>query len=341
MINFFAQTPADPEEQSRDLVVMDQEESIGDEVSRTLGVLLPWSTSIMFHLAILLLVFFLGMVILQSPEEEKRKSVSTPTNDPVPVELEVADLSHTVSRSMPSPPPTPSKPVPDGEIFIDPARFPAPTFGHTPDSPFDGRGLEGTGNVFVQPSGEKPMRVAYVIDASGSLIDTFPFVLDELCRSIRSLERKQQVAIIFYGDDKVTEVPPAGLTRATTQAKARMIDWINGPTSNVVPRGSGNPVAAIQRALQYKPELVYLLSDNITGRGPYAINQAALLKEIKRSNIHGAKINTIQFIYEDRMAMAVDSSGQMLGAQARTLYKISEQTKGVHRFVRAADLGIR
>lgn len=326
-----------------DEVFDEDEETVGDEVSKTLMVLLPWSISILFHLAIILLAFFLGWVIYQDQEKEEIVEAA-PTITPMPetkIKSEVKARKPDQRQSpSPKPPQNPTVqvvseiPLESVIAVMSPTATASPMAGPPGEGKFFGAGGGGGGGV-------QPTQIAFVIDASGSLIDTFPFVVEELKRFIRTLERKQSFTVIFYTDDKVIEVPPRGLNRADSKRKQMVIDWIDLSTYNVVPRGAGDPVQALQRALGYKPQLIYLLSDNITGKGKYSINQQTLLNEITRANRANTKITTIQFMYEDPLALAPGSSGGLAGPDARTLKKIADQTGGEHQFISAEDLGIR
>lgn len=338
----FADEPRPDEVEVLDEGFVEDEETVGDEVSKTLLVLLPWSISILFHLAIILLAFFLGWVVMQDKEEEKFVEAAPTLNvPPTPIKNEIKSRKPS-ERQRPSPrPPQQPKVQVVSEIPIEsviavmsPTATANPLTGQPGEGKFFGAGGGGGG-------GAQPTEIAFVIDASGSLIDTFPFVIEELKRFIRSLERKQSFTVIFYTDDKVIEVPPRGLNRADSKRKQQVINWIDLSTFNVVPKGSGNPVSAIQRALGYSPQLVYLLSDNITGKGKYSTDQRTLLNEIKRANKGNTKITTIQFMYEDPLALVPTGSGTLSGEDERTLKKISDQTGGEHRFVSAEDLGIR
>ena len=118
--------------------------------------------------------------------------------------------------------------------------------------------------------GGNAKKIIYVVDASGSLIDTFPFVIMELKRSISELKDAQSFTVIFFQGEDHIEVPPPRLKKATSENKLKVIEWVDPASGNVIPTGLSNPVKAITRALQYQPELIFLLSDNIPNPGHYA-----------------------------------------------------------------------
>lgn len=174
-------------------------------------------------------------------------------------------------------------------------------------------------------------RIAYVIDASGSMLDTMPFIIRELDRSIQQLNDRQFFTVLFAQADKAIECPPYGMKRAERSTKQHVLRWMDIDSGHVVPGGSANPVAAIKKALQYQPQLVYLLSDNITGRGRYEMDQKRLLKQIRRANTRHTRIHTIQFLYQDPL--------ERIGLEP-TLKLISLESGGVYQFIDGRQLGV-
>ena len=174
-------------------------------------------------------------------------------------------------------------------------------------------------------------RVAFLIDASGSLIDTMPFVIEELKSYIRKLQGPQSFTIIFFGRNTVLESPPRGLQPATGEYKDRTIDWLETNKDKVLGL-KGEPIEAIKNAISYNPQLIYILSDNITGEKQYAIRQEQLINEIKRL-MKGKKIlfNTIQFVHDDPLV----SQGK-----ERTLERIANEFGGMFKFLPGEELNI-
>ncbi|QDU32895.1 hypothetical protein KS4_09340 [Poriferisphaera corsica] len=171
--------------------------------------------------------------------------------------------------------------------------------------------------------------VVFVVDASGSLIDTLPTVLRELQKSIRKLSDRQNFTVIFFQGKRAFEVPPRGLKQGTAALKQQVIEWIDPAAHQVEPGEQTNPLRALGMALGYKPDLVFLLSDNITGQGVYEVDQKRLINEIARSNHRGTRINTIQFLYADPL----EGEGR-----PGTMRLIAEQTGGLFKFVEEGDL---
>ncbi|MBB6430565.1 hypothetical protein [Algisphaera agarilytica] len=173
-------------------------------------------------------------------------------------------------------------------------------------------------------------RVVYLIDASGSLIDTFPFILEELQRSIHQLQPEQSFAVMFFAGSKVTEAPPYGMKRATTRAVQHTSQWIDPGSGRIIASGRPNADAAIRRALAYQPDAIILLSDGLTGGGDKALaTRARLLSLIETANTRDVVFHTLQVRRPDPL-----STPTRLG----TLELIAMQSGGVHRYLGEEDL---
>lgn len=130
--------------------------------------------------------------------------------------------------------------------------------------------LEGTGLGLHQAgsapaffgagaSGRAVMDIVYVVDRSSSMMDTFDFVRKELIRSISSLRRSQRFHVIFFNAGPLLENPPQRMVHAI---EANRKDFF-GFLETVNPSGSTDPLPALYRAFDYKPDLIYLLSDGL------------------------------------------------------------------------------
>lgn len=316
----------------------DERASVGDEVNTVLMALLPWGISFLFHAGLVLLaVFALWSTVAQDAEEEvivPLVRLSATPGAPLQVRTEQRVRQQTSSsRRVIQPTQTASQQntlntrVNTETALIGVAGMSGKSspFGTTISS-----GAEFK-TTFIG-SGGNARKIAFLIDASGSLIDTLPFVITELKKTINQLSEKQQFTVIFFQGDQVIEVPPPGFKDATGEAKQKVVDWIDLSNHNITPRGSSNPVPALERAMRYKPQLIFLLSDNITGRDQYAVDQRRLLAAIEKANTAGTKINTLQFLYPDPLAK--------IGLKG-TMELIAQDSGGVYKFVDGRELGLQ
>ncbi|MEE9212449.1 MAG: FHA domain-containing protein [Phycisphaeraceae bacterium] len=163
--------------------------------------------------------------------------------------------------------------------------------------------------------------VAFLIDASGSLVDTLPLVIERVSGLIAELEPAQRFTVIFFQGGKVIEVKPAGLRPATDERKTQVTQWMDPARGRVIPRGAANPVNALRRAIGYAPDHLCICSDNIVGTRAGQVDQAQLLSVLAELNEDKrVRISTIQFFYPDPQ---------------NTLRIIAEQHGGVHEFIDA------
>ncbi len=154
--------------------------------------------------------------------------------------------------------------------------------------------------------------IVYLVDRSASMIDTIEPLKRELKRSIDILEPMQKFEIIFFSSGKPIEGPGKALVWATTKNKERYKRFID----SIHAEGQTDPQWALQRALQLKPDLIYLLTDGV-------FSEQIAKKIIKWANAYHVKINTIAYLRE-------------IGS--KRLMEIAEQTGGVFRFVTEEQL---
>ena len=186
--------------------------------------------------------------------------------------------------------------------------------------------------TFVGMTTSNARRIVYVIDASGSMIRSLQIVIEELTRSLGTLSEQQRYGVIFFQRNEAVMVPPTGrLTQATPEAQLRTLEWID---DHVIPAGRSNPLAAIERALGFKPNVIFLLSENITGSGEFEIDQDDLLNLLEelnpieaRSGRRRTQINCVQFLDPDPLD---------------TLRRIADRHGGPggYRFLSRAELGL-
>jgi len=185
---------------------------------------------------------------------------------------------------------------------------------------------------FVGLRATNARRIVYVVDASGSLVGSFPQVLEELRRSVMKLDPRQTFGIIFIQRGEALTVPPGGaLQPATPERLAEAMKWVD---AKVVPTGRSNPIAAIEAAIALKPEIIFLLSADITGAGEFEISERVLLDELDRLNPKDpatgrrpVRIQCIQFLDPDPVGTLQRLAGEHGGADG-------------YRYLGRAELGL-
>ncbi|NBC11458.1 MAG: hypothetical protein GVY24_06945 [Planctomycetes bacterium] len=316
-----AQAPEEEQEQA----------SVGAEINVMLALLLPWAISVLLHLGLALLAFFVVWSAATEEEEDKIIPEAQMLNDR-PSELLVYSEDLEVEATTEIPREIETQTVAKGdplsavqtETATDMALIGVSGSKALPAGSRIGKDPFGVG---MYGAGGNARTIVYVIDASGSLVDTLPFAIDELKNSLRNLIPEQRFSVVFFQESRAL-YPFPGMKPATAQNIKAVSQWLD--SDEVVPHGSSNPKKALQIALSYRPDLIYILSDNITGDDQYAIDQKELLQFIEehkqRKGAAKTRINTIQFLYPDPLD---------------TLEKIAEKHEGEYRYVDASVVGTR
>lgn len=175
------------------------------------------------------------------------------------------------------------------------------------------------GASFAGVSARRANSVVYAVDASGAMITSLPFVLEELRRSVSALAPDQRFAVVLFGrrvgedveDAGVRRFPEEGLLLATPASKARLFTWLDGAQA----RGVSNPLDGLLAALERQPQVVFLLSRSIRrtdGReagGDWGPGREAILAELDKANpvrksifgppARAVQVKCLQFLEED------------------------------------------
>ena len=183
------------------------------------------------------------------------------------------------------------------------------------DSDFAGGGPVGT--LWGVGQGQNARSVVYVMDRSGSMTDTFTLLQHELMRAIGSLQREQLFNVLWFNEGKAQELFPR-MKAATMENKRDAFEAIKA----VVPSGQTQPLDALKRALAYKPDVMFLLSD-----GDFGDDNKRIIQTLKQLNAsHKTKINTILFVYDT------------MGEGERVLQEIAQTHRGTYKHVTEEDV---
>jgi hypothetical protein len=157
-------------------------------------------------------------------------------------------------------------------------------------APGGGGGI-GIKSTFIGLGGNAK-KIAYVCDASGSMLNMFDSLRVELRRSIEQLKPIQSFSVIFFQDQGFGTVDKAGLIMANADNKRKSYEFLD----KFFVRGETNPIPALEFAFKQQPELIYLLTDgDFAGPG-----NDAVVNFCKQKTSDGkTKISTIAFINKE------------------------------------------
>ncbi len=297
----------------------------GDRIPR----IVSWSISIVAHMGLIVVAIF---VVWSVRNLNEAKDVVVPlvrlSQTPgVPLQVQVqprVEAPPATPAPAPSPTPEPAPAEAAAAVDVEVAGLSEPVAGG-PSFALDVADAAQFDTNFLG-SGGNARNIVFLVDASGSLIADLPLVQKELQKSIRELTEKQRFTVLFFKAEGVLEAEPRGMLHASADVKARRIAWIDPRANNVIAAGRGDTGGAIVEALKRKPDLIFLLSDNITGSGRWAVDQQNLLESIRRSNTAQTKINTLQFYYRDPLE-------NLEAGRKGTMQLIAETTGGQYTFV--------
>lgn len=356
--------------------VVDDEQIVADDFGDRMRTVMPWVISFLAHLGVLILASLIAFGIQQVIKE---KEVAAPYSEmgdediegpldrpPGPITGELGPMSDgaappppdTVAPPMPTAAPTigvsSAKAVSSSAIsnFAAPVSVAAAGAGKSDHGTgifrgvggFQGGGGGGGGQVGAK-------RIVFLVDASGSLVDTLPFVLEDLRRMLdaRMTPDKSFNVIFFSGNevnrdisaqhDGIASLFSNGLEFATPANRKKAVEWIQ----KVEAGGSSDPLSAIKKALDMNPDQIHLLSDNITGSGIWEMHQDKFMAEVMKAYTKASEkrkfriaFKTYQFVYKDPM--------ETIG-KTPTLSRLVKETGGIperdYRFVTARELGLR
>ena len=156
-------------------------------------------------------------------------------------------------------------------------------------------------NQFVDAS-----NIIFVVDRSGSAIDTFEAMKTDILKSIDNLTEKSRFQILCFGKTILPFSDALVVATATNKKKAKEF------LDNIIPVGQGSMISSIQQAMGYSSKSTVIV---VSGDGREADNQA-VINSIKRSRI---PIYTV--LYGSRPPKAVE-----------LMQKIASTTKGKYVF---------
>jgi hypothetical protein len=130
-------------------------------------------------------------------------------------------------------------------------------------------------------------RIVYVVDRSGSMLNTIEAVKRELRKSVDGLRRGQKFHVIFFNAGPPLENRPKRLVPATGSQKDRLFEFLE----TIQAEGNTDPIPAMERAFRVNPDLIYFLTD-----GDFSPVLLERLREINAKK--RARIFTIAYVSE-------------------------------------------
>ncbi len=153
-----------------------------------------------------------------------------------------------------------------------------------------GRGT-GSGQTSLFGVNDAGKKFVYVIDRSFSMEknNAFRAAKAELLTSLSSLTEIQQFQVIFYNNEPLTLATRNGRSPMFQGTDAQRLQ-VSEQIGSISPDGGTRHLPAIQEALKYNPDVIFLLTD--AAEPPLS---RAELEALKSRNRQGSRIHCIEF----------------------------------------------
>ncbi|MEM6551896.1 MAG: hypothetical protein AAF750_07190, partial [Planctomycetota bacterium] len=195
----------------------------------------------------------------------------------------------------PDPTPATASPTPVGPLAI---AEPDPSTALEPAAPFQPQPVD---QAPVLLDVESP--VVFLVDASGSLVDSMPLALAYLNQQVQALPESADFTVIFFQRGEAREPFKPGLRPASLANKRALAAYLDPTAGNIRPEGRSSFDQALTLALTYQPKTLYILSDNALGRSDRSDPDSTADAVLDRLDTAVADlkpvIHTVQFFYED------------------------------------------
>jgi hypothetical protein len=274
---------------------------VGGDVSTPLA----WSGSIVLHLAILVIASLITWSFVRSPDDRPIVVVSSP--DAVPTfesVTSVTTLPSETSSQGGAPTVAASQPVEAADlaellVAADDLMSQSTVLAATP-----GAG-ETPGVSFGGVAAPAATRIVFVVDASGSMIGAFRAVIREVERTLRQLDTRQSFTVLLFQGEQV--LSPKALRNGLRPATPAAVDSVSAWMREANPKDRSDPSKALREAFRLDPQVVYLVSTDITGTGNYEVDREQLFELLEKLNPRRGDgrrdtlIRCIQLLDEDRL----------------------------------------
>lgn len=131
-------------------------------------------------------------------------------------------------------------------------------------------------------------QIVFLVHASGGSVTTLTTMLAELKKNLAIVKPNQKFTVIFSEGKRFIEAPPNGLRDGTDSERSRMETWIDLNVRSATVRAATNPLVAIDVAISYSPDLLWIVSDGLAGDGIGHVSSKEILERIAALNPDGA-----------------------------------------------------
>ncbi len=168
-------------------------------------------------------------------------------------------------------------------------------------------------------------RVAYVCDASGSMLSKLAQLKHQIERAIDVLKPVQAFNIIFFSEGNARALDNNQLVMANSDNKRKASEFLK----TIRTHQSTDPIPGLEIAFKQKPQLIYLLTD-----GTFPDNARVLSRLQELNADKSVKISTILFVNDGELT---GNNAEVKIAQ-ELLKRIADEHGGTFKAVSDMDL---
>ncbi|MCL2641095.1 MAG: VWA domain-containing protein [Phycisphaerales bacterium] len=176
----------------------------------------------------------------------------------------------------------------------------------------------GGGEVKFYGISDSAKKIVYVLDHSGSMLDTFDFMRTEAIRSVNALTPEQSFGVVMFSERESVIYPK--LQAATPEVKKDFATKMQMYRAQGMNDDLLDPsLKALEVAFKLQPEVIYFLTD---GRFDPRLIDVVTKKLNKNKKI---RVNTVAFVLNDAIS-------------EEQLKDLAKQNGGAYAFVAEQDL---
>ena len=173
---------------------------------------------------------------------------------------------------------------------------------------------------------DKGTRIAYLSDASGSMLSMFDSLRVEIFKSVDSLKPEQSFNVVFFRSRDFHAVDRKAMLPVTPENKQRLHDFLD----KMFVTGETDPMPSLEFAFKQELDVIYLLTDgDFNGHG----NDAVVKFCQEKTKGGKPRINTLAFVSKDEKEKPDEIPF------VKALKAIAKNSGGQFRVVTDDDLG--
>ena len=131
-------------------------------------------------------------------------------------------------------------------------------------------------------------KIVFLIHISGKTPAAMTTIVSELKKTMAQMNPTQRFTLVFSEGNRFVEVPPAGLREGSDGERNRVENWMDLNIRAASHKPASSPLVAIDVAMSYEPDLLWVVSDAIVTDEPGHVSSKEILDRIAALNPQGS-----------------------------------------------------